>query len=135
MPCNVSIVADISRSIPIKSDWFIPFFRINDVRVLGDNDDNDEQSDLSLTIPAIEYYEDSTETEEPTESEEYYDVDLVGTESSPPVRARRSWMELLSENLSRHNKMNDDDGSDLPSLKRHSTSSSSHQSQHRYVEI
>lgn len=131
MSFNLSIIPD-SNLFLIKPDWFIPFFRIHDVRVLGDNEEEDERNELSLMIPAIEYYEDPSDTEELTESEEYYDVDLVETESPRPVRARRSWMELLSENLSRHNSINDDDGGDPPSLTSYSTSSSSHPSVKRF---
>ncbi len=82
---------------------------------------DDESDDLESST---DYDLEPSETEEPTETEEYYDIDLVESEIPriPPIR--RSWMELLSANLARH-EFSDEEGTDLPSLTSYSTSSSS----------
>jgi hypothetical protein len=111
-----------------NSDWFIPFFRVNKLRVLGDEEHLDDQTDVEASDA------EPAETEEPTETEEYFDVDLDG-EEAPAIEGRRSWMELLCDNLARHESSSDEDVGDLPSLAGYSSSSSSGQRSGQRVEI
>lgn len=85
---------------------------------------DDENHDLNQIERGTGYDEEPSETEDPTETEEYYDVDLVEGETQRSEPIRRSWMELLSDNLARH-ESSDEEGADLPSLTSYSTSSSS----------
>ena len=101
----------------MPTDWFIPFFRINKLRVQGDRKYLDDQTLVENGD------EDLSQTEEPTETDEYDDIDLM-EEDPPAVEIRRSWMQLLNNNLSLH-ESSDSDSDDLPSLTSYSSSSSS----------
>ena len=109
IPCSLIALSSIA-------DWYIPFFRVNKLRVLGDDELANNASDTEGGSVA------RSETEESTETEEYYDVDLDERGSNVPD-IRKSWMELLSENLARQ-EASDSEG-ELPSLASYSTSSSS----------
>jgi hypothetical protein len=92
---------------------------VNKVRVLGDP----EEDVPILAAGAFASFpgEDKCPslTEEPSETEEYYDVDLEDAITNAAVS--KSWMELLGDNLKRSNGLIDP----VPSLASYSSSSSS----------
>mmetsp|Transcript_24181 Transcript_24181/g.69580 ORF Transcript_24181/g.69580 Transcript_24181/m.69580 type:complete len:128 (-) Transcript_24181:34-417(-) len=102
-------------------DWYIPFYRVNTLRVLGEDKEGDDLSNNEGGLGSrYRYVLDPSETEEPTETEDYYDVDLED-DNVTDVVVRKSWMQLLSDNLARFSGSEDD--AELPSLKSYSSSS------------
>lgn len=120
-------ILKISQFVCSCLDWFIPFFRVNKLRVLGGDTEDDIFSRVERAPPSppsflLEDEKMITETEEPTDTEDYYDVDLEDAITTAAVR--KSWMELLGDNLAR----NDETDEPMPRLTSYTTSSSSSRS-------
>lgn len=99
-------------------DWFIPFFRVNELRVLRDDDDEEDNND-------VEHQQDSTETEEPTETDDALERD--SSEGFEVIAARNpsqasSWVDLLNRNSALGG--DDHDQVEMPSLTSYSSSNS-----------
>jgi hypothetical protein len=97
----------------LHADWFIPFFRVNKLRVLGDDEDERPipAEGAFASFPGQRKY--LSMTEEPTETtEDYQDADLEGS-----ADAANAWMDRLKRS---HGAMDK-----VPGLAGYSISSSS----------